>query len=104
MNDRSVNEIKHDINIRMSKLGKLILIRRIACVLSLTSLFISIYNFLLIFWDISNELSTLNNIRLCILFMIFSLIFIGLYAVIINSCTEIKRNIYNDRRILKRLS
>ena len=103
MDKRSINEIRNDINIRMNKLGKLIIIRFITCTLSLTSLFISIYNFILIFWNVSKEENTVYSILLCVGFMILALIFIALYAIIINICTDIKRNIYNDKRLLKRL-
>ena len=103
MNNRSITEIKEDINSRMKTLGKLIIVRYITCILSITSAIISMYNFVLIFWKVGKENDAINVGGLCILFMIISLVFIALYAIIINICTELKRKIYNDKRILKRL-
>jgi len=101
MNNKSINEIQNDINISMIKLGKFIIIRSITFVLFLTNLFISIYNFILIFWDISKK--EYNSIILCIIFMILSLIFIALHVTIVNICLNIKRNIYNNKKLLNKI-
>lgn len=101
MNNKSINEIQNDINISMIKLGKFIIIRSITFILFLTNLFISIYNFIVIFWDISKK--EYNSIILRIIFMILSLIFIALHVTIVNICLNIKRNIYNNKKLLNKI-
>ena len=104
MDNRSMKEIKEDINSKMNKLGKLVVAKMIMAALSFISLIIAIINFLLIGYEAGTKSGAVKVVALCMLFMVFSIIFIASYALIDSVCNETKRIIYNDKRVLKRLT
>ena len=98
---RSVKDIKADIRKNMKTLGKLTIIKRISCTVSIICVFISIYYFTTLFTDNDYIIYTFT---MMVTFMVISILFVILYAILTNICTERKRIIYNDKRILKRIA
>ena len=100
MDNRSVNDIKSDVDIKMKSLGKLIILRRLFCNLSIIFTFISICSFVFIFLNTNILIPGI----VCIMFMILSLVAVLLYVETANICLELKRDIHNDNKILERLT
>ena len=104
MDNRSISEIREDINNNLKKLGKLIILKNTISALSIVSILLSIVSFIFIFVEIYFESNALDPGIACIIFMIFSLLCILFYVEIDNTCKDIKRIIHNDERIIRRLT
>ena len=99
--ERSVKDIKADIQKNMKTLGILTIIRRIGCAISIICVFISIYYFITLF-TIGDYI--IYTFTMMMTFMVIAILFIILYAILTTICTERKRRIYNDKRILRRIA
>lgn len=100
MDNRSLAEIKQDINSNMITLGKLIVLRRVAVVLSIITLIICIIQFILLIITPDVELSQLINI---LVITVLSLIFSAWYTITVKITNHLKQRIYSDKQIIKKI-
>lgn len=98
---RSISEIKNNIDTNMIKLGKLIAIKRAVYIIAIIMILVSIHFFRCIL--ITENIHLDSRIFLVLLFMVLTMIFIDISIIISYKCRDLKRSIYKDKQILKKI-
>ena len=100
VDERSIKDIKNDIEKRMICLGKVVIMRKVSIILFIISFILSISN--IIKWIMSG-LEMNSRCIMIVLWMLFSVIILLFQNALQSFSMSLKQSIYNDNKILSKL-